>query len=107
MVDKTALNVSRVEERAHRLARLDGIETAAKVVGTLMSPIAFKVRLQVQFQCAFTHCDFAALLSKKVIETCVCLHCQMWTKYAFIYLSSKLFLWGEFFSWGTTQAIPI
>jgi hypothetical protein len=34
---------SRPEERAHRLARLDGIETGSKVIGTLLSPVVFKV----------------------------------------------------------------
>ena len=30
------------DERAHRLARLDGVETGAKVLGTLLSPVVFK-----------------------------------------------------------------
>ena len=34
--------VTKPEERAHRLARLDGIETLASVVGTLLSPFIFK-----------------------------------------------------------------
>jgi len=30
------------EERAHRIARLDGVETIANVVGTLISPVVSK-----------------------------------------------------------------
>ncbi len=42
-VTVTNCNSSRPEERAHRLARLDGVETGAKILGTLFSPITFKV----------------------------------------------------------------
>ena len=34
--------VTKPNERAHRLARLDGIETLANIVGTLLSPFIFK-----------------------------------------------------------------
>ena len=34
--------VTKPKERAHRLARLDGIETLANVVGTLLSPFVFR-----------------------------------------------------------------
>ena len=35
-------NVSRPKDRAYRLARLDGVETVALVVGTLISPKVHK-----------------------------------------------------------------
>jgi hypothetical protein len=99
MVDRTSRNVFRVEERAHRLARLDGIETGAKVAGTLMSPIAFKVHLHVRFQCAFTDCDFVTFLSKKVIVTYVCLRSVFRFKSVQkmpMFILSKLFLWARY-----------
>jgi len=34
--------VTKPKERAHRLARLDGVETLANVVGTLLSPFVFR-----------------------------------------------------------------
>ena len=34
--------VTKPKERAHRLARLDGVETLAIIIGTLLSPIIFK-----------------------------------------------------------------
>ena len=38
-------NVSRPKDRAYRLARLDGVETVALVVGTLISPKVKKPQL--------------------------------------------------------------
>ena len=34
--------VTKTKERAHRLARLDGMETVAIIIGTILSPIIFK-----------------------------------------------------------------
>jgi membrane protein DedA with SNARE-associated domain len=34
--------VTKPKERAHRLARLDGVETLANIIGTLLSPFVFQ-----------------------------------------------------------------